>query len=91
MYATMAPSISRSGLEALDGEERFEGRTDGLARAGGPVVLANGTRVVLANGTRVRLRPVGPHDRDGVANLFARLGLESRYRRRLAEHAHRHT
>jgi hypothetical protein len=83
MHATMAPSISRSGLEALDGEERFEGRTDGLARAGGPV----------GAGQRHPNPPpaVGPHDRDGVAKLFARLGLESRYRRRLAEHRHRHT
>jgi RimJ/RimL family protein N-acetyltransferase len=37
--------------------------------------------LVLANGTRLRLRPVGPHDRDGVAELFARLGPKSRYRR----------
>lgn len=37
--------------------------------------------LLLANGTRLRLRPLGPHDHDGVAELFARLGPTSRYRR----------
>jgi RimJ/RimL family protein N-acetyltransferase len=40
--------------------------------------------LVLADGTRFRLRRIGSEDRDGVAALFARLSLESRYRRFLA-------
>jgi GNAT superfamily N-acetyltransferase len=71
--AMMSPSISRSGLEAL--AERSASRPEGTSSPGHADVLA------LANGTRVCLRPVGAHDRDGLARLFARLGPESRYRR----------
>jgi GNAT superfamily N-acetyltransferase len=69
----MAPSISRSGLEALD--ERS------ASRAGRTASPGKADALVLADGTRLRLRPIGPHDRDGLAKLFARLGPESRYRR----------
>jgi acetate---CoA ligase (ADP-forming) len=72
----MARSISRSGLEALDG--RSASRADRTASSGQADAL------VLADGTRLRFRPVGPHDRDGLAKLFARLGPESRYRRFLS-------
>jgi RimJ/RimL family protein N-acetyltransferase len=37
--------------------------------------------LVLHDGTLVRIRPIGPADRDGVADLFARLSPESRRRR----------
>ncbi len=40
--------------------------------------------LALADGTRFRLRPIGSEDRDGVAELFARLSPESRYRRFLS-------
>jgi GNAT superfamily N-acetyltransferase len=73
VHATMSPSISGSGLEALD--ERSASRPARTSSPGPAGVL------VLASGTRVRLRPVGAHDRDGLAKLFARLGPESRYRR----------
>jgi 4-oxalocrotonate tautomerase len=40
--------------------------------------------LVLADGTRLRLRRLGSEDRDGFAELFARLSPESRYRRFLS-------
>jgi RimJ/RimL family protein N-acetyltransferase len=40
--------------------------------------------LALADGTGLRLRPLGSDDRDGVAELFARLSPESRYRRFLS-------
>jgi hypothetical protein len=69
----MAPSISHGCLEALDG--RSASRADRTASPGQADAL------VLPDGTRLRLRRVGPHDRDRLAKLFARLGPESRYRR----------
>jgi GNAT superfamily N-acetyltransferase len=69
----MAPSISRSGLEALD--ERS------ASTAGRTASPGHADALVVADGPRLRLRPVRPHDRDGLAKLFARLGPESRYRR----------
>jgi GNAT superfamily N-acetyltransferase len=69
----MSPSMSRSSLEALDEKS--------ASRAGRPASGGQADGLVLANGTRLRLRPVGPHDRDGLVRLFARLGPESRYRR----------
>lgn len=69
----MTPSISNSAPEALNG--RSASRAERTACPGQADAL------VLANGTRLRLRRVDPHDRDGVAELFARLGPNSRYRR----------
>ncbi len=69
----MTPSISHSALEALNARS--------ASRAERPASPAQADALVLADGTRLRLRPVGPHDRDGVAELFARLGPKSRYRR----------
>src|SRR5436309_15560627 len=40
--------------------------------------------LVLSDGTQLRIRPLGVRDRDGMAQLFARLSPESRYRRFLA-------
>jgi GNAT superfamily N-acetyltransferase len=76
MHATIAPSISGSGLEALD--------VRSASRAGRTASPGQADALVLGDGTRLRLRPVGPHDRDGLAKLFARLGPESRYRRFLS-------
>jgi RimJ/RimL family protein N-acetyltransferase len=69
----MAPSISHSALEALN--------TGSAPRAERTASPGQADALVLANGTRLRLRAVSPHDRDGVAELFARLGPKSRYRR----------
>lgn len=41
-------------------------------------------RLTLRDGTTVRLRPIGPGDRDELAEGFERLSLESRYQRFLA-------
>jgi GNAT superfamily N-acetyltransferase len=40
--------------------------------------------LVLADGTRLRIRRLGSQDRDGLAQLFARLSPKSRYRRYLS-------
>ncbi len=40
--------------------------------------------LVLANGTCLRVRSIGPDDRDGLSQLFARLTPESRRRRFLS-------
>jgi RimJ/RimL family protein N-acetyltransferase len=73
LHATMTRSISHSAIEALDG--RSASRADPTASPGRADTL------VLANGTRLRLRPIRPHDRDGIAELFSRLSAKSRYRR----------
>jgi|HubBroStandDraft_3_1064219.scaffolds.fasta_scaffold75713_2 ribosomal protein S18 acetylase RimI-like enzyme len=69
----MTPSISHSALEALNGRS-----ASGADRTASP---DRAETLVVANGTRLRLRPVRPHDRDGIAELFARLSPKSRYRR----------
>jgi RimJ/RimL family protein N-acetyltransferase len=71
--ATVTPSISHSALEALKGRS-----ASGADRTASP---DRAETLVVANGTRLRLRPVRAHDRDGIAELFARLSPKSRYRR----------
>jgi RimJ/RimL family protein N-acetyltransferase len=39
---------------------------------------ATSNTLVLVGGTRLHLRPIGAHDRDGLAGLFGRLSPESR-------------
>jgi GNAT superfamily N-acetyltransferase len=39
------------------------------------------TKIDLRDGSRIAIRPVRPGDRDGLAEGFARVGPESRYRR----------
>src|SRR5207302_4711683 len=55
--------------------------------AGPPLLItlpAWSDTLVLADATRIGFRPVGPEDRDGLADLFERMSPQSRYRRYLS-------